>query len=213
MIYNYTGSSYNNKSYSFGFAVKGDVVISLYSYEGNTPVWSIIGEIFDNDAIGGNPYGVLCCPHNTTTDLLTAFSAQNWVDGWDALLSVIDANGDKYPSKTIHDSNANYLFNRCMPSFICARPNATIPAKLAYGALCCAFHTTQNLTMNGIDDDGNLMKGYISTDVLRVISPRLCAQAGSIFQGGNFISMSISSATSAGVLGIALGWDSTNGEL
>lgn len=213
MICNYTGSSYNNKLYSFGFAVKGDVVISIYSYEGKTPVWSIIGEIFDNDAIGGNSYGVLCCPHNTTTDLLTAFSAQNWIDAWDTHLSVIDANGDKYPSKTIHDSNANYLFNRCMPSFICERPNATIPARLAYGALCCAFHTGTNLSISGIDSDGNLMKGYINTDVLRVIASRLCANAGSIFQSGNFISMSISSATTAGVLGILLGWDASNGAL
>lgn len=213
MIYNYTSSSYNNKSYSFGYAVKGDVIISIYSYEGNTPVWSIIGEIFDNGAIGGNPYGVLCCPHNTTTDLSATFSAQNWVDAWDAHLSVIDVNGDKYPTKTMHDSNANYIMNRCMPSFICARPNATVPARLAYGALCCAFHTNTNLSIAGIDDAGNMMKGYIRTDVLRVVAPRLCVNAGSIFQGGNFISMSISSATTAGVLGILLGWDASNGAL
>ena len=213
MIYNYTGSSYNNKSYSFGYAVKGDVIISIYSYEGNTPVWSIIGEIFDNDAIGGNPYGVLCCPHNTTSDNITSFSYQNWVDAWDTHLSVIDANGDKYPTKTMHDSNANYIMSRCMPSFICARPNATIPARLAYGALCCAFHAGSNLAIAGIDDAGNMMKGYIQTDVLRVVAPRLCMNAGSVFQGGNFISMSISSADNAGVLGILLGWDASNGAL
>lgn len=213
MIYNYTNTSYNNKSYSFGYAVKGDTIISIYSYEGNTPVWSIIGDIFDEDAIGGRPYGVLCCPHNTTSDLLTAFSYQNWVDSWDAHLSVIDANGDKYPSKTMHDSSASYIMNRCMPSFICARPNATVPARLAYGALCCAFHAGSNLTIAGIDDAGNMMKGYIRTDVLRVVAPRLCMNAGSVFQGGNFISMSISSAGNAGVLGILLGWDASNGAL
>lgn len=213
MIYNYTDSDYNSKSYSFGYAVKGDTIISIYSYEGNTPVWSIIGDIFDEDAIGGNPYGVLTCPHNTTSDTLTTFSYQNWVDSRDAHLSVIDANGDKYPSKTMHDSNANYIMNRCMPSFICARPNATVPAHLAYGALCCAFHAGSNLTIAGIDDAGNMMKGYIRTDVLRVIAPRLCVNAGSIFQGGNFISMSISNAGNAGVLGILLGWDASNGAL
>ena len=213
MIYNYTGSSYDNKTYSFGYAVKGDVIISIYRFNGNVPVWSIIGDIFDSDAVGGEPYGVLNCPHNTTADSFTAFSYQNWIDSLDSHLSVITQNNEFFPTKTNHDTNANYIVARCMPSFICARPNATIPAKLAYGALCCAFHVTNNLTMNGIDDDGNLMKGYVNTDVLRVISPRLCAQAGSIFQGGNFISMSVSSATNAGVLGIALGWDASNGEL
>lgn len=213
MIYNYTGSSYDNKSYSFGYAVKGDTIISIYSYEGNTPVWSIIGDIFDEDAIGGRPYGVLCCPHGTTDDRITGFSAQTWVDSWYAHLSVIDTNGDKYPAKTMHDSDASNIMNRCMPSFICARPNSTVPARLAYGALCCAFHAGSNLTIAGIDDAGNMMKGYIRTDVLRVIAPRLCVNAGSIFQGGNFISMSISSATTAGVLGILLGWDASNGAL
>ena len=213
MIYNYTNTSYNNKSYSFGYAVKGDVIISIYSYEGNTPVWSIIGDIFDENAVGGKPYGVLTCPHGTTTDLLTAFSSQNWVDRWDSHLSVIDANGDKYPAKTMHDSAANNIMSRCMPSFLCARPNATIPARLAYGALCCAFHAYSNLSIAGIDDAGNMMKGYIRTDVLRVVSSRLCTNAGSIFQGGNFISMSISNATTAGVLGILLGWDASNGAL
>ena len=68
-------------------------------------------------------------------------------------------------------------------------------------------------TIAGIDDTGNMMKGYIRTDVLRVVAPRLCTSAGSIFQGGNFISMSISNASTAGVLGILLGWDASNGAL
>lgn len=213
MIYNYTGSSYDNKTYSFGYAVKGDCIISIYRYNGNVPVWSIIGDIFDSDAVGGEPYGVLTCPHSTTSDLVAAFSYQNWIDANDSHLAVINHNNEFFPTKTNHDANANYITARCMPSFICARPNATIPAKLAYGALCCAFHVTNNLTIDGIDDAGNLMKGYINTDVLRVVSPRLCANAGSILQGGNFVSMSVSSATNAGVIGIILGWDSSNGEL
>lgn len=52
----------------------------------------------------------------------------------------------------------------------------------AYGALCCAFNTYSNFEIPGIDESGNIMKGYIRTDVLRVVSPRLCTNAGSIFQ-------------------------------
>lgn len=64
-----------------------------------------------------------------------------------------------------------------------------------------------------IDEFGNVMKGYVRTDVLRVVSHRLCTNAGSIFQGGNFVSMSIGSSSNPGAFGILLGWDSSNGAL
>ena len=214
MVYNYTNSSYNNKTYSFGYAVKGDTIISIYSFDGGIPFWSIIGDIFDENAIGGNPYGVICSPNaDDNSDLSTTTSYQRWVDDQAPSLSVIDYKGDAYPNKTMHDSYASYIKCRCVPSFICARPNATVPARLAYGALCCAFDTKSNLEIPGIDESGNIMKGYIRTDVLRVVSHRLCTNAGSIFQGGNFVSMSIGSSSEQGTLGILLGWDPSNGAL
>lgn len=214
MVYNYTNANYNNKTYSFGYAVKGDTIISIYSFDGGAPFWSIIGDIFDENAIGGNPYGVICSPNaDNESDTSTSISYQRWVDDQAPNLSVIDYKGDAYPNKTMHDSYANYIKCRCMPSFICARPNATVPARLAYGALCCAFNTYSNLEIPSIDESGNMMKGYIRTDVLRVVSHRLCTNAGSIFQGGNFVSMSIGSSSEQGPLGILLGWDSSNGAL
>lgn len=214
MVYNYTDSSYNNKTYSFGYAVKGDTIISIYSFNGGIPFWSIIGDIFDENAIGGNPYGVICSPNaDDNYDSSTTTSYQRWVDDTAPNLSVIDYKGDAYPNKNMHDSYAAYVKCRCMPSFICARPNATVPARLAYGALCCAFDTYSNLEIPGIDESGNIMKGYIRTDVLRVVSHSLCTNAGSIFQGGNFVSMSIGSSSERGTLGILLGWDSSNGAL
>ena len=213
MVYNYTDSSYNNKTCSFGYAVKGDTIISIYSFDGGIPFWSIIGDIFDENAIGGNPYGVICSPNGDNSDYYTTTSYQRWVDDKAPNLSVIDYKGDAYPNKTMHDSYAGYIKCRCMPSFICARPNATVPARLAYGALCSAFDTYSNLAIPGIDESGNMMKGCIRTDVLRVVSHRLCTNAGSIFQGGNFISMSIGSSSEPGTLGILLGWDSSNGAL
>lgn len=214
MFYNYTSSSFDNKTCSFGYAVKGDTIISIYSFDGGEKFWSIIGDIFDENAIGGNPYGVICIPDrsNTRDDSKTT-SSQEWVDGVSTNLSVIDYKGDAYPNKTMHDSHASYITCRCMPSFICARANATVPARLAYGALCCAFNTYSNLGIPGIDEFGNMMKGYVRTDVLRVVSHRLCQNSGSIFQGGNFVSMSIGSSSFNGTLGILLGWDSSNGAL
>lgn len=213
MIYNYQNTSFDNKTYSFGYAVKGDTIISIYSFNDGIPFWSIIGDIFDENAIGGNPYGVLCLPSEEASDGYTSTSYQKWVDNESPNLSVIDYNGNKYPNKTMHDSHASYITCRCTPSFVCARPNSTVPARLAYGALCCGFNTYSNLEMAGIDESGNMTKGYIRTDVLRVVSHRLCGNAGSIFQGGNFVSMSIGSSSEPGTLGILLGWDSSNGAL
>lgn len=214
MVRNYKDSSYNNKTCSFGYAVKGDTIISIYSFDSGIPFWSIIGDIFDKNAIGGNPYGVICSPNaDNNSDYSTMTSCQRWVDNLAPNLSVIDYKGDAYPNKTMHDSYADYIKCRCVPSFICARPNATVPARLAYGALCCAFDTYSNLEIPGIDEAGNIMKGYIRTDVLRVVSHSLCTNAGSIFQGGNFVSMPIGSSSEPGTLGILLGWDSSNGAL
>ncbi len=214
MVYNYTSSAHDNKTYSFGYAVKGDTIISIYSFNGGSPFWSIIGDIFDENAIGGNPYGVICSPNpDNNSDSSTSISYQKWLDSEAPNLSVIDYKGDAYPNETMHNSYANYIKCRCIPSFICARPNSTVPARLAYGALCCAFNTYSNLEIPGIDESGNMTKGYIRTDVLRVVSHRLCTNAGSIFQGGNFVSMSIGTSSEPGTLGILLGWDSSNGGL
>lgn len=213
MVYLYTQPSLDNKTYSFGYAVKGDTIISIYSYNGGDPFWSIIGDIFDENTIGGNPYGVICIPNGNSSDSTSKITYQKWVDVQSPNLSVIDYKGDAYPNKTMHDSYASYITCRCMPSFICARTNATVPARLAYGALCCAFNTYSNLEIPGIDEFGNMMKGYIRTDVLRVVSHSLCKNSGSIFQGGNFVSMSIGSSSDPGTLGILLGWDSSNGAL
>ena len=214
MVYNYTAQIFDNKTYSFGYAVKGDTIISIYSYDGGYPFWSIIGDIFDENAIGGNPYGVICIPNQVdNADYVSNIAYQEWVDAKSPNLSVIDYKGDAYPNKTIHDHHASDITCRCIQSFICARPNVTVPARLAYGALCCAFNTYSDLEIPGIDEFGNMMKGYVRTDVLRVVSHRLCVNAGSIFQGGNFVSMSIGNSSSTGTLGILLGWDSSNGAL
>ena len=212
VIKNYTGSGYNKK-YTFGFAVKGDVIISIYHVDDGEPAWSVIGEIFTDDCVGGNPYGCLCLPHSVYGDVFNSLSSQSWGSYVNSQLSVIDSAGNFYPSKTIHDGNGGYLKSYFTPSYICGRPNATVPTKLAYGSLCCSFHpTTSNLNINGIDPDGNIMKGYINTDIIRVISPRLCATGGSLFQGGNFISMRADTAES-NIIGILLGWDPSNGSI
>ena len=81
MVYNYTDTNYNNKTYSFGYAVKGDTIVSIYSFSGGVPFWSVIGDIFDENAIGGNPYGVICSPNaDNSSDSSTTISYQRLVD-------------------------------------------------------------------------------------------------------------------------------------
>ena len=213
MIANYTNGNYNGKVYGFGFAVKENVIESYYQLENGSPVWSIIGKIFASDCIGGNPYGVLCCPNNLNGDLNVSFSSQYWVDNIAALLCVSDYAGAFYPSKAIHDLAGSYLDARCLPSYNASRPNGTVPTNVYYGALCCGFNYSGSTTIAGLDSDLNLQKGYINTDILRVVSRRLCANAGSLFQNGNFVSMEGGTASSGQPLGILLGWDPSNDSL
>lgn len=213
MIGRYSQSDYVNKNYSFGYAVKGTVIESFYQCDSGFPFWSLIGEIFTEDCIGGNPYGVICCPSAVSGEATTSISNQYWIDSFFTLLCVIDSSGNFYPSKAIHDAVTSYMRARCFPSYNASRPNATIPINVYYGALSCCFDYTYSTTIAGLDSDINLQKGYIHTDILRVVSRRLCADAGSLFQSGNFISMGGGTAGSGNPLGILLGWDPSNDSL
>ena len=212
MIERYSERPFTGVNYTFGFAVKGAVIESFYQTGTSQPLWSIIGEIFNSDCVGGNPYGVLCCPSSSESDASISLSTQRWIRDIRPLLCVIDVNNAAYPSKAIHDSTP-YIKACCLPSYIGERWNANIPTNVYYGALCCSFDFNSTASFAGIDADGNLQKGYINTDVLRVVSRHLCAYAGSIFQGGNFISMGGGMADTGYPFGIILGWDASNDSL
>lgn len=199
-------------NYTYGFAVKENVILSFYQYNSGNIFWSIAGEIFNSDCIGGHPYGIICCPCSEVSDTATNISTQKWIDDYYSFLTVSDYEGNAYPTYDIKVNTSNKITARCMPSYISARANATVPTNLYYGNLCCAFNLSSNYSIPGIDADGNLCKGYIRSDILRVVSHRLCTSPGSLFQSGNFISLG-STASDAGVLGILLGWDSSNSSL
>lgn len=214
MVYQYTGASYTGYPYTFGFAVKGTVIESFYQFDGGVPFWSIIGEIFESDCIGSHPYGVLASPSTETSEVTTVVSHQKWVDDAASQLCAMDYEGNHYPNASIKSAASANISSRCMPSYNACRANATVPTNLYYGSLCCGFFVSPSSPQSiaGLDADGNLQKGYISSDILRVVSPFLCRSAGSIFQSGAFIGMG-STSTDAGVLGILLGWDSSNDSL
>ena len=213
-IYNYSGGAYNSHYFSFGYAVKGDIIESFYQFDNGIPLWSLIGRIFDVSCIGSHPFGTVVCPCMATSDNTTGINNQCWIDNSASLLCVLDYQGNHYPNSTIHNSAYQYLKSRCVASYNGARANTTVPENLYYGALCCSFVVTSGIyNIAGLDADGNLQKGYIDTDVLRVVSHQLCKSPGSIFQSGNFISMGIGVANTDGILGILLGWDTSNSSL
>ena len=208
-IYNY--SSHDGAAYTFGFSVKEQVIESFYHYEGGSVGWSIIGKIFNDDCIGGNPYGVLCQTMDRPHDSISYTTIER-IDTWQGLLTVCDKDGKFYPSKTVHDYPNFKPLSRNLPSYTCTRAGTGLPNNLYYGALCCSFYSTITATDTGLDEYANLQKGYINTDILRVIAPQLCYSAGGLFQGGNFVTPGYG-GVGKNRMGILLGWDASNDSL
>lgn len=208
-IYNY--SSQDGAAYTFGFAVKGQVIESFYHYEGGNVGWSIIGKIFNDDCIGANPYGVLCQTIDHAKDSIS-YGTIKRIDTWQGLLTVCDKDGKFYPSKAVHDNPDFKPLSRNLPSYTCTHAGTGLPKNLYYGALCCSFYSTSTSAVTGLDEYANLQKGYINTDILRVIAPQLCHSAGGLFQGGNFITPGYG-GVGENRMGILLGWDASNDSL
>ena len=213
VIYSY--SNYDGKTFAFGFAVKEQVIESFYCYNRGNVGWSIIGKIFNDDCIGGNPYGVLCHTTDGYADSL-GYTTIERIDTWQGLLTVCDKDGGFFPNKRVHDNNSVIPLCRNLPSYTCTRAGTGLPTELYYGALCCSFYSTElstdTSTVAGLDEYANLQKGYINTDILRVIAPQLCIRSGGLFQGGNFIAPGYGGAGN-NRMGILLGWDASNDSL
>lgn len=204
-------SNYDGKTFAFGFAVKEQVIESFYCYNSGNVGWSIIGKIFNDDCIGGNPYGVLCHTTDRYADSLDYTTIER-IDTWQGLLTVCDKDGGFFPNKTIHDYVNFKPLCRNLPSYACTRAGTGLPTELYYGALCCSFYTDNQAAVPAIDASYNMQKGYINTDILRVIAPQLCVSSGGLFQGGNFITPGYGGA-GKNRMGILLGWDASNDSL
>lgn len=212
MIYNPT----NGRTYTFGYAVKENMIEAFYrasNYETNSGwLWCIIGEIFDNTCIVNTfPVGSYK-PYRGSIDETSQLRLSTTTDYADtSACEVIGASGLRFPVDTM-----NYFtpVPVLMPSFLPMRCDSNTPDELIYAAACLGWGGagySNTLTSAGIDGLGNCVKGYIKTDLLRMVSFLATKIGGTTYQGGNFVVPSNCGAVQNNMdFGIILGWDSSN---
>lgn len=216
MVYNPTVG----RTYTFGYAVKygdsGSMIEAFYrvsNYESNAGwLWCIIGEIFDNTClVNAFPVGSYKPYRGSVTEtsqlqLSTTTDYANY-----SACEVVGVGGVKFPVDTM-----NYFTTVpvLMPSFLPLRCNSNTPDELTYAAACLGFGGAgynNTITIAGIDGLGNCVKGYIKTDLLRMVSFLATKIGGTTYQGGNFVVPSNCGAVQNKMeFGIILGWDADN---
>lgn len=212
MIYNPT----SGRTYTFGYAVKENMIEAFYrasNYESNAGwMWCIIGEIFDNTCLVNTyPVGSYkpyrgSIAETSELRLSTTTDYANY-----SACEVIGAGGIQFPVDTM-----NYFTTVpvLMPSFLPNRCDSNTPGKLIYAAACLGFGGASygiTLTIAGIDGLGNCVKGYIKTDLLRMVSFLATKIGGTTYQGGNFVVPCNCGAVQNNMdFGIILGWDADN---
>lgn len=218
MVYNPT----NGRTYTFGYAVKyglesGSMIEAFYrvsNYDQNMGwLWCIIGEIFDNNCIGNAyPVGALKIYRGSMTETgsLTASTTTDYSNVTSS--QVIKSDGGRFPADSM--PNMTSIRPVIMPSFIPNRCNSNTPDELIYAAACVGYggaSYTNTLSSDGIDGNGNCVKGYIKTDLLRMVSFLATKIGGTTYQGGNFVVPCNCGAVQNNMdFGIILGWDPSN---
>jgi len=206
------------KTFQFGYAVKGEQIIALMrNSNSSTWLWSIIGDIFSQTVANDDNCFVGC--------LINDYNTMNYSIGEisevsnPALLNASYAYGRLSfckPNGTLYRPIYNYEHSEYSRStgytvYPCVRTNKTIPDDTIYNAVAVGTFTSGYSSAsgdNGIDGNSNGCKGFIDTDLLRMVSAGVCQNAGTLFNGGKFISMK--SPNSYSQVGFILGWDNSN---
>lgn len=201
-------------TYTFGYAIKDDtfIAIAYSSYWGTYGCkWCIIGKIFDDNV--EHPYGCILGP--TYNELSWPQSPNNFiVNNASSILTifqVLDYNGKFYPSY----NKLNAITHTGIPTYYPTELRSDYTGDMKFGALQIIFVPTSNNTNTfSVNADGTNNKGTISTDILRVIPCQRARVDGSLFKGGEFITVGTGTDTSSNLsVGICLGWDPSNPSL
>lgn len=205
-----TDSRLLNKTFQFGYAVKGTKIITLYRQREFTSwYWSLIGDIFGTLINNNDTHKVGAILHNyqngSESTVMTTESSQ---DDFSEKISFTNINGTPY--KQVSYIHKNYSHN--VYSSVCQRTNQNAPTDIRYNSVFVYAYVYGSSTPSdgsGVDGEGNGVKGFLDTDLIRVISPTICRTCGATLQNENFVVMRNYSSYS-GSCGFILGWDSSN---
>jgi hypothetical protein len=203
------------KTFQFGYAIKGEQIIAMMRESSNRRwLWSIIGDIFgttmsndDKTLVGGLINDYYTDGYSEISTGNNGLMSSNDIPG---RLSFCKSNGDLYRPASNYIT-LNYTRSSQYSISPCVRTNTIIPDDTLYNAVTAGAYVSSysNITGDtGVDGQGNGCKGFIDTDLLRMVSAGVCQNAGTLFNGGNFVSMF--SPNSDCQVGYILGWDPSN---
>lgn len=202
-------------TFQFGYAIKNSHIITLHRRSTNTMwSWAIIGNIIGkfmtgvSDGVAGimHPYGdgsSYCSEYSVNGASFHSYTADNRV-------SFMDNNSHTY-KKSSTVIKCYYSGDNDSTAYPTMRTSTETPndgisyISVCIGAALSAY--SSEISDSGVDGNGNGCIGYVDTDLIRLISGKLCQTCGATFQGGNFISMKAHTSAQSGYI---LGWDPSN---
>lgn len=209
------------KTFQFGYAVKGEQIISMMrNSDSSVWLWSIIGDIFKPTLSNDDTcyVGCLVNDYNTANYSMGEVSSIQSPYILNAAysygrVSFCKSDGTLY-RPVYNYEHADYSRSTGYTVYPCVRTNKSIPDDTVYNAVTVGtFTSTYNYSTGstGIDGDCNGCKGFVDTDLLRMTSSGVCQTAGTTFNGNKFVAMK--SPNSYSQVGFLLGWDSSNGSI
>lgn len=217
LVYRRAGSQtwLNNKTYSFGYAIKGDQIETfMRETSWDNWQWSIIGNIIGS-TIDPNDTSKICgviSPRSSGSETSSTFN------GYDMLGSASSCSASfTTTSGNVFTAQASAVIlgissspDGCSSVRISTvTPNETRYNSVFVGAFQSAYYVNSD---PGVDGNGNGGKGFLSTDIIRMVSKNCCQTSGATYQDGNFV-VPTRCRTDSGSdhgIGYILGWDASN---
>ncbi len=203
----------SDESYIFGYNIKDDVIMAfLKSDTWNGCKWGIIGKIFYDDCVGGNPYGAITNNFSNYYEYnQDTYKTKFLIPSTDSCVAqVLGFNGKPFP---VYRGNTYSILPMLTPSYYACERKSSYSGELKFGALCVSIQVPANSTgSESVGENGENVKGFINTDILRVIPAQRSRSDGALLKDGEFITLE-NGSSEWGVIGICVGWDPSNPSL
>lgn len=216
-------SSGTGYTFEFGYAVKGNQIEAfMRRNDRHRWIWCVIGEIFGTTSTPSDTHkvGVFSSYYETSSNVREVECMDNDLYKYSSDIHMepyfgfTRADGQIYTAQNrnsvaIDTNRTGDNSNRPVSCMSCLRTSSSLPATIQYNsAILGASLADCTLTSSdtGVDGSGNGFKGFIDTDLMRVISGSLCQTCGATMENGNFVVM----YSGHSAHGYALGWDSSN---
>ena len=209
-----SGASFSHAAYefTFGYAVKGtQIECFLKRSDRNRFMWSIIGEIIgvtssetEDNYKTGSFFDKYSSAYECDSEPSLSYNATS-----KSVMCITCMKTDGY----VYNENSSNL-DVVKPSGQCmtvGRVTTTTAENIGWSACPVCFYASSISSsisqFTGLDGDGNGMKGFIDSDLLRLVSATQTQIPGATYGDGNFVAMYTNTSQANGYI---LGWDPSN---